>query len=103
CPWRPFCPRLPLCPASSSRPLKIPRPLPAGHHLVELPLLGAEEMKIVLGHILAEGSTGELAALQLLDRLAQGGRDARQLLGRVEIPLKDLRRLDPLGDAVQAC
>src|SRR4029077_5181409 len=88
--------------AFPSRPLEVSRPLPAGDHLVELPLLGAEEMEVVRRHALAEGLARQAAALEFLDRLAQGGGDARQARGIVAVAAQDLRRLHPVTDAVQA-
>jgi hypothetical protein len=98
----------PLSPALSrkgrgrkSGSLEISSPFPAGHHLVELPLLGAQEVEVVLEHVLAERLLRHVAPLQLGDRLPQRAGDLRQLGGGVEVSLKDLRRLAPVADAVE--
>src|SRR5687767_15862262 len=83
------------------RPLEIPSPFPAGHHLVELPLLGAQEVEVVLEHVFAERLFRHPAPFQLGDRLPQRAGYLRQLGGGVEVSLKNLRRLDPVADAVE--
>src|ERR1700730_17088716 len=75
--------RVPIFFTPSSRPLEVSRPLPARHHFVELPLLGAENVEIMRCHALPEGFARQAAALEFVDRLAQGGRNARQTGGIV--------------------
>src|SRR5438067_507311 len=82
--------------------LEVAPPLPVRHGRVEFPLLGAEEVEIVIDHLLAErlprpGALGERA-----DRLAQRVRHLRQLRRRVDVAVERGRRLDVVLDAVES-
>src|SRR5262245_15195338 len=84
------------------RSLEVALALPRSHHLVELALLGLEKVQVMLHHIGTEALAGELAPLELGDRLAQRGGHAWQIARCIDIALEDRRRLDLVGYSIQA-
>src|SRR5215203_5110183 len=83
------------------RSLKVALALPRSHHLVKLALLSLDEVQVMLGHIRAEGLARKLAVLELVNRLAQCARHARQIACGIDIALEDFRRLDFVGNAIK--
>src|SRR6478752_4372019 len=59
-------------------------------------------MSVVLDHVLAERAPREWTGFERIHRLRKGVRHARQRPGGVDVADEALRRLDPVGDAVQA-
>src|SRR5438552_16454469 len=100
---RPMPPPAPVMTATLSSSLPISasleeaRPFPARDHLVELALLGPQEMEVMRDDLLAERLPRHPARLEERDRLAQAPRDPRQLARRVDVPLEGRRRLDAPG------
>src|SRR5438105_12329409 len=82
--------------------LEIPSPLPVRHRGIELPLFGAEEVQVVLDHVVAERLTGERARLEGGDRFVERVRDVRQLAGLVDVAFERGWWLGLLLDPVES-
>src|SRR5262245_17868309 len=86
-------------PMPTSASLEKPLPFPARDDLVELALLGPQEVEVVLDDVLAERLLREAARLEQTDRFAQASRYPRQLPGRVDVAPEGRRRLDAPRDS----
>src|SRR5512142_2789084 len=74
-----------------STPLEKPSPLPARHDLVELALLGPQEVEVMGDDLLAESLFRERALLEKLDRLSQAPGHAPKGLRGIHVPGKGSR------------
>src|SRR5215813_10460678 len=81
---------------------KVPFALPIGHRGIERRLFRAEEMRVMLDHVFAEGAPGEFARRESVRGFGQRVWHARQIFCGVDVADEAFGRLDLVDYPVQS-